>query len=91
MMMSDIEEDQGELFPVDADDEAYNWDEAEDNGIAPPGWSETSKPLPHKRWRSTIAPTSRHSLGVRHVSQARSQILPTSVRLRGSILCLRYG
>ena len=35
MMMPDIEEDQGELFPVDADDEAYDWDEAEDDGIAP--------------------------------------------------------
>ena len=29
------DEDQGELFPVDADDEAYDWDEAEDDGIAP--------------------------------------------------------
>jgi hypothetical protein len=35
MMMSDIEEDQGELFPVDADDDAYDWDEVEDDGIAP--------------------------------------------------------
>ena len=30
------DEDQGELFPVDADDDAYDWDEVEDNGIAPP-------------------------------------------------------
>ena len=29
------DEDQGELFPVDADDDAYDWDEAEDDGIAP--------------------------------------------------------
>ncbi len=29
------DKDQGELFPVDADDEAYDWDEAEDDGIAP--------------------------------------------------------
>ncbi len=35
MMMSDIDEDQGELFPVDADDNAYDWDEIEDDGIAP--------------------------------------------------------
>ena len=34
MMMSDIDEDQGELFPIDADDDAYDWDEAEDDGIA---------------------------------------------------------
>ena len=32
--MSD-DEVQGELFPVDAGDEAYDWDEAEDDGIAP--------------------------------------------------------
>merc|ERR1712086_1128492 len=32
---SDIDEHQGELFPVDADDDAYDWDEAEDDGIAP--------------------------------------------------------
>ncbi len=33
---NDNEDDyQGELFPVDADDEAYDWDEAEDDGIAP--------------------------------------------------------
>ena len=37
MMLSDVEENQGELFPVDADDEAYDWDEEEDDGIAPPG------------------------------------------------------
>ena len=29
------DEDQGELFPVDADDDAYDWDEAEDDGVAP--------------------------------------------------------
>ena len=32
---SDIDKDQGELFPVDADDDAYDWDEAEDDGVAP--------------------------------------------------------
>ena len=31
----DTIDDQGELFPVDADDDAYDWDEAEDDGIAP--------------------------------------------------------
>ena len=31
----DLNEDQGELFPVDADDDAYDWDEAEDDGVAP--------------------------------------------------------
>ena len=31
----DMIDDQGELFPVDADDDAYDWDEAEDDGIAP--------------------------------------------------------
>ncbi len=29
------DEDQGERFPFDADDDAYDWDEAEDDGIAP--------------------------------------------------------
>ena len=29
------DEDQGELFPVDSDDDAYDWDEAEDDGLAP--------------------------------------------------------
>ena len=29
------DEDQGDLFPVDADDDAYDWDEAEDDGVAP--------------------------------------------------------
>ena len=33
--IDNMNEDQGELFPVDADDEAYDWDEAEDDGIAP--------------------------------------------------------
>ena len=32
---SDLSEDQRELFPVDADDDAYDWDEAEDDCIAP--------------------------------------------------------
>ena len=32
---SDLNEDQGEVFPVDADDDAYEWDEAEDDGVAP--------------------------------------------------------
>ena len=32
---NDLKEDQGELFPVDADDDAYDWDEAEDDGVAP--------------------------------------------------------
>ena len=38
------DEDQGELFPVDADDEAYEWDEAEDDGIAPPGGQRRQDP-----------------------------------------------
>ena len=25
----------GEIFPIDADDDAYDWDEVEDGGIAP--------------------------------------------------------
>ena len=29
------DEAQGELFPVDADDDAYDWDEAGDDGTAP--------------------------------------------------------
>ena len=29
------DEAQGERFPVDAGDEAYDWDEAKDDGIAP--------------------------------------------------------
>ena len=39
------DDDQGELFPVDADDESYVWDEAEDGGIAPPGGQRRQDPI----------------------------------------------
>ena len=78
----------GELFPVDADDDAYDWDEAEDNGVAPRVVRDVKTPTAQEMEEHNCAPSHRNH-GVPRVWQARSRTHPISVRLRGSILCQR--
>ena len=86
---NDSNKDQGEIFPVDADDDAYDWDEAEDDGIAPRVVRDVKTPTAQEMEEHNCTHTSHRNHGVRRVWQGRSQTHPTSVRLRGSILCQR--
>ena len=85
-MDTDYSEDEarGELYPVDADDDAYDWDEAEDDGIAPRVARDVNTPKAQEMEEHNCTHIPSQLWCPACVAGKKPNSLPTSVRLRGS-------
>ena len=84
------DEDHGELFPVDADDDAYDWDEAEDDGVAPRVVRDVKTPTAQEMEEQNCTHIPSQPWCPACVA-ARNQTHLTNVEVRGSTLCQRLG
>ena len=84
------DEDQGELFPVDADDDAYDWDEAEDDGEAPRVVRDVKTPTAQEMEEHNCTHIPSQPWCPACVAGKKPNPL-TNAKLRGSTLCLRSG